>query len=93
MKLVDPNEDFVVCTNAYKEGLGGVLMEEGHVINYDFRELKDRENNYATHDLELETIIHTLKMWKHYLIGKKYQLRTYNVSLKYIFDQSFINIR
>jgi hypothetical protein len=25
--IVDPNEDFVVCTNACKEGLGGVLLE------------------------------------------------------------------
>jgi hypothetical protein len=25
LKIADPNESFVVCTNACKEGLGGVL--------------------------------------------------------------------
>ena len=29
----DPNKYFVVCTDASKEGLGGVLTQEGHVIS------------------------------------------------------------
>ena len=29
LKIVDPDKEFVVCTNDCKEGLGGVLMEEG----------------------------------------------------------------
>ena len=27
LKIVDPFKDFVVCTNTYKEGLGGVLIQ------------------------------------------------------------------
>lgn len=27
LKIVDPNEDFVVCTNACKEGIGGILTK------------------------------------------------------------------
>jgi hypothetical protein len=33
--------------------------------------LKEHESHYATHDLELESIVHALKMWRHYLMGKK----------------------
>jgi hypothetical protein len=33
LKIADPNEDFVVCTDACKEGLGGVLTQNGHVIS------------------------------------------------------------
>ena len=51
-------------------------MHGGHVINYESRKLKEHENNYATHDLELATIIHALKMWRHYVMGKKFELRT-----------------
>jgi hypothetical protein len=40
LRIVDPNEDFVVCTNACKEGLGGVLSQNGHVIFYKSRKLK-----------------------------------------------------
>ena len=35
LKIVDPEYDFLVCTDAYKEGLGGVLMQKGSVICYE----------------------------------------------------------
>jgi hypothetical protein len=35
LKIADPNKDYVVCTNACKEGLGGVLSQEGFVISYE----------------------------------------------------------
>jgi hypothetical protein len=41
----------MVCTNAFKEGLGGVLTENGHVICYEPIKLKEHEKNYVTHDL------------------------------------------
>jgi hypothetical protein len=56
LKVADPDEDFVVCTDACKEGLGGVLTQNGHVICYESRKLKEHEINYATHDLELAAI-------------------------------------
>jgi hypothetical protein len=71
LNIVDPNENFVVCTDACKEGLGGVLTQNGHVIGYESKKLKEHERNYATHDLELASIVHALKMWRHYLMGKE----------------------
>jgi hypothetical protein len=35
LKIIDPEVDFLMCTDAYKEGLGGVLMQEGSVIYYE----------------------------------------------------------
>jgi hypothetical protein len=32
LRIVDPNEDFIVCIDACKEGLGGILSQNGHVI-------------------------------------------------------------
>jgi len=29
LKVLDMDEDFLVCTDASKEGLGGVLMQDG----------------------------------------------------------------
>jgi hypothetical protein len=37
LKIADPNKDFLVCTNACKEGLKGFLMQEGHVIFYEYK--------------------------------------------------------
>jgi hypothetical protein len=49
--------------------------------------------NYPTHDLELAAIVHTLKIWRHYLMGKRCELYTDHKSLKYIFMQSDLNLR
>jgi hypothetical protein len=35
LKITNPEVDFLVFTDAYKEGLKGVLMEEGSVICYE----------------------------------------------------------
>ena len=68
-------KNFVVCTDACGQGLGGVLMQDNHVICYESRKLKDHERNYATYDLELAAIVHALKMWRHYLMGRIFELK------------------
>jgi hypothetical protein len=62
LNIEDPNKDFLVCTNACKEGLRGFLMQEGHVIFYQNTKLNEHEVNYVTHDMELDAIVHDLKM-------------------------------
>jgi hypothetical protein len=46
------DEYFVVCTDACRDGLGGVLSQKYHVVFYESRKLKENEKNYATCDLE-----------------------------------------
>jgi len=40
-------------------------------VCYESRKLNEHEMNYVTHDLELEAIIHNLKMWRHYLLDRR----------------------
>jgi len=51
LNIADPNENFVVCMDAFKEGFSGVLTQNGYVISYEFINLKEHKRNYATHDL------------------------------------------
>ena len=44
-------------------------MQEGRVIAYASRQLKQHEEHYPTHDLELAAVVHALKIWRHYLLG------------------------
>ena len=37
---------------------------------YGSRQLKNHEQNYPTHDLELAVIVFALKIWRHYLYGE-----------------------
>ena len=93
LRIADPNKDFVVCTDACIDGLGGVITQDGHVIAYESRKLKIHEKNYVTYDLELAVVIHALKMWRHHLIGRKFILMTDNKELKYLLDQPNLNAR
>ena len=63
------------------------------MICYESRKLKGNEKNHATHDLELVAIVHALNMWRHYLMGRRFELRTYHCGMKYLFDQPTLNAR
>ena len=68
-------------------------MQEGIVVAYASRQLIKHELNYPTHDLELVAVVHALKIWRHYLIGHKSDIYTDHKSLKYIFTQTYLNMR
>jgi hypothetical protein len=63
------------------------------VVCYETIKLKEHERLYATHDLELESIVHALNMWKHYLMGKIFETRTDHCGLKYLFGQPSLNVK
>ena len=65
LKIVDPNENFLVCTDTCKEGLGGVLTQNGHFISYESKSLKYNGRNYATHDLDLVAYVDALSHRKY----------------------------
>ena len=69
LQIANPDKEFVVCTYAYKRGLGAVLMQDGQVVFYESCKLNKHKQNCPTHDLDLELIIHALNMWIHYLLG------------------------
>ena len=50
-------------------------------------------NITSVYDLELDVVIHALKMWRHYLLGKKFTLMIDHISLKYFFSQIDLNDR
>ena len=55
-------EGFEIYTDAFRQGLGAVLMQHGSVVAYASRQLKKHEVNYPTHDLELATVVFALKL-------------------------------
>ena len=55
--------------------------------------LNDHEQNYVTHDLELAAIIHLLKMWSHYVVGRRFILMSDHSRLRSLFDQPIMNSR
>ena len=69
--MPDMQKEFAVYCDASGKGLGCVLMQEGHVVAYAYRQLRKHERNYPTHDLELAAVVHALKIWRYYLVAKR----------------------
>jgi hypothetical protein len=91
--MPDLRKGFDIYCDVCGQGLGCVLMQEGHVIACASRQLQKHELNYPTHDLELAAVVHALKIWRHYIMGTKCQVYTDHKSLKYIFTQKDLNLR
>jgi hypothetical protein len=68
-------------------------MQDGHMVAYASRQLRKHEVHYLTYDLELVVVVHALKIWRHYLVGKRCELYMDHKSLKYIFMQPDLNLR
>jgi hypothetical protein len=91
--MPDMERSFSIYCDASGQGLGYVLMQDGHMVAYASWQLRRHEVNYPTHDFELATVVHALKIWMHYLMGKRCELYMDHKSLKYIFTQSNLNLR
>ena len=93
--LITPirGERYTVYCDTSRNGLGCVLMQRGRVVAYASRQLKNHEQNYPTHDLELAAIVFALKLWRHYLYGENFEVFSDHKSLKYIFSQKDLNAR
>ncbi|GJY67186.1 putative reverse transcriptase domain-containing protein [Tanacetum coccineum] len=93
LALPEGNDNFVVYCDASHQGLGAVLMQREKVIAYASRQLKPHEENYTTHDLELGAVVFALKIWRHYLYGRKCTVFTDHKSLQHILDHKVLNMR
>jgi len=91
--IPEGNEGYVVYSDASRQGLGSVLMQNGKVVAYDSRQLRPHELNYPIHDLELAAVVFAHKIWRHYLYGVRCEIYTDHKILKYIFTQKELNLR
>ncbi|GKF16959.1 putative reverse transcriptase domain-containing protein, partial [Tanacetum coccineum] len=62
LALTEGSKDFLVYYDASHKGLGAVLMQREKEISYASRQLKIHEKNYTTHDLELGSVVFSLKL-------------------------------
>ena len=88
-----PGKEYVMYSDASKNGLGCVLMQDGKVVAYASRQLEPHEQNYTTHDLELVAVVFVLKIWRHYLYGERCRIFTDYKSLKYLLNHKELNLR
>ena len=78
---------FLVYTDASDFGLGAVLEQDNHVIAYASRTLTKSERNYSVIQKECLAIVYATKQFRHYLLGRQFQLHTDHAPLQWLSAQ------
>ncbi|XP_075079357.1 uncharacterized protein LOC107827306 [Nicotiana tabacum] len=91
LALPDLAKPFEVQTDASDYALSGVLLQEGHPVAYESRKLKDAERRYAAHEKELLAVVHCLRLWRHYLLGTPFVVKTNNTAVSHFMTQPKLN--
>ena len=80
----DFKRTFTLCTDASIMGLGAVLEQDGHPVAYFSRALRNAEVRYSTIELECLAIVESLKRFRHYIIGRHFEILTDHKPLEWL---------
>ena len=72
-------------------GIGAVLSQEGHPLEYFSEKLSTSRQNWSTYEQELYALVRALKQWEHYLLANTFILLTDHFSLKFLNSQKTIS--
>jgi hypothetical protein len=93
LALPDFSQPFVLECDAFREGIGAVLMQNRHPIAFESHDLGETERLLSIYDKEMLAKMHALAKFKQYLVGGRFVVKTNHDSLKHFLEQKDLSER
>jgi hypothetical protein len=87
LSLPDFTNTLVLECDASGKGIGVILMQEGQPLAFTSKKLSERNMGKSIYEKEMLVILHVVDLWRPYLLGKHFQIKTDHQSLKYFLEQ------
>ena len=88
MAIPDFSKGFILETDASGIGLGAILLQKEKPLAFLEQGSLKLESVY---ERELMAVVLAVKKWRHYLLGKKFIIRTDQRSLKFLNEQRLMS--
>ena len=87
--LTMPNfdEPFTIETDASGEGIGAILTQQGKPLAFMSRALGITKQAWSIYAKEMLDIVEAIRLWRPYVLGHKFFIKTDQRSLKFFLDQ------
>jgi hypothetical protein len=87
LALPDFTKTFVLECDASGKGINTVLMQEGRPLAFTSEQLSERNLGKPIYEKEILAILLSVELWRPYLLGQCFPIKTDHQSLKYFLEQ------
>lgn len=81
------NDSFTIETDASRDRINAILSQQGKPIAFMSQALGVAKKSWSVYAKEMLAIVEAICLWHPYLLGRKFFIRTDQLSLKYFLEQ------